>query len=107
MGLIGLLHQTALQIAALPETAGKSVAFADTFSPLWLFGNTTPVPGGAPWFYGDMSAFHRADFLLIPACPVTYRARTLVVDYLKSDRAPNFQIAMENEDFILLRRLPD
>lgn len=107
MGLIGLLHQLSEQVAEFPETMGKSVALADTFSPLWLFGKTVPEPQGSPWFYGDMSIYHRADFVLIPACPVTYQARSLVVDYLNKADNLNFEMLTQNDDFILLRRLPD
>lgn len=106
MGLVGMLHQMAKELDELPETAGKSVFVADTFSNLWLFGETMPVPGAAPWYYGLKQAYKDADYLLIPLCPVTPAARSQVLSELPTSGV-SFKEVTRNELFILLRVLPN
>ncbi len=106
MGLVGMLQQIAADVDAVKGTAGKSVFVADTFSNLWLFGETVPVPGAAPWYYGLNQAYRNADFLLVPLCPITPAARSKVLAELP-DSGVNVQEVMRNDLFILLRVLPD
>ncbi|NOX72972.1 MAG: hypothetical protein GXP03_04915 [Alphaproteobacteria bacterium] len=106
MGLVGILQQMAVDVDAVKGTAGKSVFVADTFSNLWLFGDTVPVPGASPWYYGLNQAYRNADFLLVPLCPVTPAARSQVLAELP-ESGVNVQEVMRNELFILLRVLPD
>ncbi len=108
MGLVSVLHQMARDLDSLPETAGKTVFVADTFSNLWLFGSTVPLPGGAPWYYGGDAGMSRADFILVPLCPVTPRARSLVLKRIaEQEGVLNLREVTRNDLFILLRRLPD
>jgi len=107
MGLVGVLHQMALDVAGVPGTRGKSVFTADTFSNLWLFGDTVPLKGGAPWYYGGDAGLSRADFVLVPLCPVTPRARSLVLEEIAKLKNTTLTEVKRNDLFILLRRLPD
>ena len=107
MGLVGVLHQMARDLAKLPETRGKTVFTADTFSNLWLFGDTVPLKGGAPWYYGGDAGLSHADFVLIPLCPVTPRARSLVLDEIARSDGSNLTEVMRNDLFVLLKRSPD
>jgi len=107
MGLVGVLHQMARDLDKIPGTEGKSVFTADTFSNLWLFGTTSALPGGAPWYYGGDAGMSEADFILIPLCPVTPRARTLVLQQIAANEFLNLTEVMRNDLFILLRRVPD
>jgi len=108
MGLVGVLHQMARDLEKVDGIAGKTVFTADTFSNLWLFGSTVPLKGGAPWYYGGTAGMDRADFVLVPLCPVTPRARTLVLQQIaRREGEINLREVMRNDLFILLRRLPD
>jgi len=108
MGLVGVLHQMARDLEKVKGIAGKSVFTADTFSNLWLFGSTVPLKGGAPWYYGGNAGMDRADFVLVPLCPVTPRARTLVLNEIRQREGQiNLREVTRNDLFILLRRLPD
>jgi hypothetical protein len=106
MGLVGMLQQIAVDVDGVKGTAGKSVFVADTFSNLWLFGETVPVPGASPWYYGLNQAYRNADFLLVPLCPVTPAARSQVLAELPNSGV-NVQEVMRNDLFVLLRVLPD
>lgn len=106
MGLVGMLHQLAFDVDRIDATAGKSVFVADTFSNLWMFGNTRPVTGGAPWYYGVSQAYKKADFMLIPICPVTPAARSSLLAELPKSGL-NFEETARTDTFILLRVLPD
>lgn len=105
MGLVGVLHQMARDLGALTATKGKTIFTADTFSNLWMFGDTKPLIGGAPWYYGGGVGMDRADFILIPLCPVTPRARTLVLrEIANAQRTAVLHEVMRNDLFILLRQ---
>ncbi|MCB1368616.1 MAG: hypothetical protein KDK00_12680 [Rhodobacteraceae bacterium] len=106
-GLVGVLIQMARDLDALPGTSGRSVLMADTFSNLWMFGATIPLPGGAPWYYGGEAGLERADFILVPTCPATPMARTGILTALAERRDLTLSEVMRNDLFILLRRGPD
>jgi len=102
MGLVGVLHQMARDLEKVDGIAGKTVFTADTFSNLWLFGSTKPLKGGAPWYYGGDAGLSGADFVLVPLCPVTPRARTLVLNEIGARRDLDLREVMRNDLFILL-----
>ncbi len=108
MGLVGVFHQMAKDLDQIKGISGKTVFSADTFSNLWLFGKTRPLPGGAPWYYGGDAGMSQADFILIPLCPSTPRARSLALaEIARWDGKIHLREVMRNDLFILLRRLPD
>lgn len=106
MGLVGMLHQMAADVEKLDGISGKSIFVADTFSNLWLFGSTVAVPGASPWYYGINPGYLKADYLLVPLCPVTPAARSQVLAELP-DSGLNFDEVARTDLFILLRILPD
>lgn len=104
MGLVGVLHQMARDLEKIPETDGTTVFVADTFSNLWLFGPTRPLHHGSPWYYGGERGLHEADFVLVPLCPVTPRARSQVLGAIEADETLALSEVARNDLFILLRR---
>lgn len=77
LGMIGWFQAMADDL----EAAGfggpdKVVLTADLVSSIWLFGEFRPVPGGAPWYYGQLPGLESADYLLVPLCPATHDIRT-------------------------------
>lgn len=106
-GLVGLLQGWAQDLDEQGITPGKSVFIADTASALWLFGQSTPVAHGAPWYYGGDQGLSGADFLLVPFCPVTPTARKIILKGLQEPGAPVFTEVTRTPHYILLRRAPD
>jgi len=104
MGMVGIATEMARDVDRVPGITGKSVFVADTFSDLWMFGDTAPVPGGAPWFYGSDTGLKAADYVLVPLCPITYGARELAVKYLAAMPDGSFQEVQRSELYILLKR---
>lgn len=102
MGLVGVLHQMARDLEKIKGIKGKSVFTADTFSNLWMFGSTAPLPNGAPWYYGGDAGLAQADYVLVPLCPVTPRARTLVLAEIASRDDLKLAEVARNDLFILL-----
>lgn len=49
---------------------GKTLFAADIFGSYWLFDDLKPLPGGAPWYYGNLSGLGAADYVIVPRCPV-------------------------------------
>ncbi len=107
MGLVGMLQATSHAVDNLAETAGKTVFVADTFSNLWMFGKTLAVKNGAPWLYGDTTHGLKADYVLVPICPVKPSARSVVLQQIATTENLKFREVMRSDLFVLLRRLPD
>jgi hypothetical protein len=62
---------------------GRRVFTADLFNPYWMFGDLAPLPGGAPWNYGDLSGFETAEFLMVPTCPTMPRVQSPILAALQ------------------------
>ncbi|WP_368187006.1 hypothetical protein [Aestuariibius sp. HNIBRBA575] len=62
---------------------GRKLFAADLFSSYWLFGNLTPVDGGAPWYYGGLPGYEDADLLLVPICPLAYDVHGQVLEAIQ------------------------
>lgn len=106
MGLVGVLQQMAWDLDRIDGTAGKTVFVADTFSNLWMFGKTRPLIGGAPWYYGGDAGMSKADFVLVPLCPVTPGARSLALKQISADSGKfDLREVTRNGLFILLKRV--
>ncbi|ROT98963.1 hypothetical protein [Histidinibacterium lentulum] len=58
---------------------GRHVFTADLFNPYWLYGDLAPLPGGAPWNYGNLAGFERAEFLMVPTCPIAPRMQSPIL----------------------------
>jgi len=54
---------------------GSAIFGADLLSGFWLFGDFRPLPGGAPWHYDGLPGIGNADYVLVPACPLTPSVR--------------------------------
>ncbi|MCK8464895.1 hypothetical protein MUY35_13635 [Aliiroseovarius sp. S1339] len=59
---------------------GKALFSADLLSSYWLYADLTPLKGGAPWYYGDLSGIENADYLLVPNCPLSADTRKKILD---------------------------
>lgn len=94
LGLLGSLRNIAADLRAFGLGQDAKIFTADTFSNLWMFGPFAPLPGGAPWYYGDLSGFKAADYVLIPNCPVAPRAFREIAQDIN---------ALENIEFQQLR----
>lgn len=62
---------------------GRRVFTADLFNPYWMFGDLAPLPGGAPWNYGDLAGFDAAEFLMVPTCPTLPRVQSPILAALE------------------------
>ncbi len=71
LGLIGVTRAIASDLDRNGLASGKSVFATDTFGNYWLFGGLSPTQGGAPWYYGQLSGYEAADYVLVPLCPNT------------------------------------
>ncbi len=59
---------------------GVSLFSADLLSSYWLYADLEPLKGGAPWYYGELSGIQNADYLLVPACPLSADTRKKILD---------------------------
>ena len=71
-----------------------------------MFGKTRPLIGGAPWYYGGEAGMSKADFVLVPLCPVTPEARSLALKQISADSGKfDLHEVTRNNLFILLKRV--
>ncbi|PIE07119.1 MAG: hypothetical protein CSA74_08875 [Rhodobacterales bacterium] len=59
---------------------GKTLIAADLLSSFWLYGDTEPLPGASPWYYGGLPGWEATDYLLVPLCPLSPRVRKILLD---------------------------
>ena len=80
LGLPGWTNAIAQDLQQAGLTKGRYLFVADVFSSYWMFNDLEPLPNGAPWYYGGLSGFAAADYLLVPLCPSELGSRKLVLE---------------------------
>ncbi|MBR9865270.1 MAG: hypothetical protein GYB24_17725 [Rhodobacteraceae bacterium] len=103
-GLLIDLVETGKRLDQFPQTKGAQVLYADWVNGLWLFSDTAPLKGGAPWYYGGAAGFAQAEYLVVPLCPMGQGVRRMILNAVAQDPAFNFTEVERNELFILLKR---
>jgi hypothetical protein len=103
LGLVGVLHAIAKDIDEAGLSDGKSVFVADTFGNLWMFGNLRPTAGAAPWYYGRLTGYDDADYLLVPTCPTTPHAYRSILKEVEA-RGEALEEVRRTELYILYAR---
>lgn len=86
-GFVEYIKAYAAETTTLGVEAGQSVLVADIFSALWLYGDTAPVPGLSPWYYGGTPGLQNADYLSVSLCPLHEQSRKEIVEaaFARSD----------------------
>lgn len=79
LGLPRMMDAIARDLDDAGLAQGKSVFAADVFSSYWLFGALEPADRGAPWYYGGLSGFTGADYMLVPLCPVAQDVQATIL----------------------------
>lgn len=100
-GYSAIMQRIAGALVEDGRTTGKSVFVADSISPLHLYGPTVPVRGGAPWYYGGTETLRRADFVLVPVCAISTRARNIAVRAIEADADLALVELSATPDFVL------
>lgn len=102
-GLVGWQTQVAAEMGAVESAVGRQVLVADLLDALWLFGPFEPAPKGAPWYYGGDAGFEGAEFVLVPLCPLSTRARDAKLDWI-AEAGWQLEEEIRTGLFILMRR---
>lgn len=103
-GLLIDLIETGKRLDGFAQTRGAQVLYADWINGLWLFSQTAPLQGGAPWYYGGVAGFAAADFLVVPLCPMGQGVRRMIVNAIGQDPTLSFREVARNDLFILLEK---
>ncbi|MEM6593635.1 MAG: hypothetical protein AAF672_02520 [Pseudomonadota bacterium] len=103
LGLLGMMRAVADDLRDIGLGDDARIFTADTFGGLWMFGGFTPLQGGAPWYYGDLSGFENADYLLVPTCPITPRAFKAILADIDARDAVELSLMRESELYRLYR----
>lgn len=101
-GTLAALERMAEDLADAGLQPGSRLFVTDNLSALWLFGDFAPTPGGAPWYYGGLSGFENADYVVIPKCALVARVRGIMIDDLNASGA-GFSLVRDNEILSLFR----
>ena len=103
LGLLGIMRETAADLRRFGLKDDARVFTADTFGGVWMFGGFEAVIGGAPWYYGELSGFENADYLLVPTCPITPRAFKAIAADIDALEGVSFEPLRRTELFNLYR----
>ncbi len=103
LGLLGYMQAVADDLVAYGLTSEDAVFSADTFGGYWMFGQIAPTPGGAPWYYGNLTGFAAAEYVLLPICPSTPRAFKAAVQDLEP-HTNSLQEVRRNELYVLYEK---
>nr|WP_323777343.1 hypothetical protein [Amylibacter sp.] len=103
-GLVAELIETGKRLDQMPQTKGAQTLYADWINGLWLFSDTAPLTGGAPWYYGGTPGFAAAEFVVVPLCPMGQDVRRMVLSEIEQDPALSFSEVLRNDLFILLKQ---
>lgn len=80
LGMVAWFKTVADDIAGWPGGKGAQIFTADLLSSYWMYADLTPLKGGAPWYYGDLSGIENADFLMVPSCPLSADTRMKILN---------------------------
>lgn len=100
--VVGWMWEASEQLQALPELRGQQIYTADIHDFLWLFGPFAPVRGAGPWYYGTDGNLDEADYLMVPFCAVSARARRLKLEDMAAS-GRELEEVLRTDLFILLR----
>ncbi|MEM7438979.1 MAG: hypothetical protein AAF393_05215 [Pseudomonadota bacterium] len=78
-GLIADLQASGKALNGLVPTKGKTAFYADWVNAIWLWSDLDPLPGGAPWYYGGAPGLEKADYLVVPICPMGRGVRNMAL----------------------------
>lgn len=84
--------------------AGARLFAADVFNSYPLFGDFPFLQGGAPWYYGGLSGYDNADYVIVPLCPIAPDVRANVLETL-TERGETLEEVRRTPLYILLRKM--
>lgn len=87
LGTVAWFQVMADELQATGLTTGKTGFVADILNGYWLFGAFEPLKGNAPWYYGGLTGFEAADYLVVPLCPLSTSVRKQVLDEIQGVEA--------------------
>ncbi|WP_298494635.1 hypothetical protein [uncultured Maritimibacter sp.] len=79
LGTVAWFKSIADDLNARGLAQGKTAFVADILNGFWLYGAFDPLEGNAPWYYGGLSGFANADYLLVPLCPLSTSVRKQIL----------------------------
>lgn len=82
---------------------GGQVLVADMQSALWFFGDFTRLENGAPWYYSGLPGYETADLLLVPTCPLSPVARSVMIKELNERGTDNLHEVFRDPLFTLFK----
>lgn len=87
LGTVAWFNTMADGLVATGLTEGKTAFVADILNGFWLYGAFEPLAGNAPWYYGGLTGFEAADYLVVPLCPLSVSVRKQVLDEIQGTEA--------------------
>jgi len=106
LGLFGVYRDIGkdLRQSGLPGSA--RILTTDALNAIWIFGGFTPLEGGAPWYYGDLSGIEDAQYILVPSCPIAPRVFKAMLEDLNAIEGLELKELRRTELYTLYEKLP-
>lgn len=85
LGMVAWFRTVSDDLVASGLVDGKAIFVADLLPSYWMFGAGEPVPGGAPWYYGELTGIENADLLLVPQCALSLALRKQILEEVTAE----------------------
>lgn len=104
LGLFGVYRDIGKDLRAFGLPGQARIFTTDTFNAIWMFGGFTPLQGGSPWYYGDLSGIEDAQYLLVPSCAVSPHTFEAMIEDLNGKEGVTFKELRRTELYTLYEK---
>ncbi|KAJ54090.1 hypothetical protein ACMU_04120 [Actibacterium mucosum KCTC 23349] len=100
-GAVGFFSSLAEELNTAGYGPEDQILVTDIVNVIWMFGDLTPLKGGAPWYYGGAPGLENANYVLVPTCPYRMSERHRILGVIE-DRGIALAEVYRSPAFILL-----
>ncbi len=107
LGMVAWFKTVADDLVASGLVQDKAMFVADLLPSYWMYGAGKPVPGGAPWYYGELSGIENADLLLVPQCALSVDVRGKILTEIEAQTWAGALTELRRTPEYILYQLPE
>ena len=105
LGMVTWMETLATSLEEEGFAKGNALFITDLLPGLWMYSDgLKPTQDSAPWYYGGLPGFEKADYVLVPLCPISARMRGTVLRALEARGSDDLVEVFRNDLYIVLKR---
>ncbi|WP_380057063.1 hypothetical protein ACFE33_03690 [Falsihalocynthiibacter sp. SS001] len=101
-GVAAMQHAISAGVSKNVAAQGSSLFVADVIMALWIEAGMLPAIGSAPWYYGGLTGYDNASYLLVPKCPLTAIQR-IILDNIAEREGETLSLIEDTELYAFFR----